>query len=93
MIPSVVTVTVDGQAHRVVIPHEWSGGVAIVVNCHRGFPSKKILVGRLASIILVPDGDHDNPRLESGGSPAVGGAGQEAVYGGEEETPPESAQG
>ena len=52
MTPSVVTVTVDGQAHRVVIPHEWSGGLAFVVHCHRGRPSRKILVGRLAAIIV-----------------------------------------
>ncbi len=92
MTPSVVTVTVDGQAHRVVIPPEWSGGLAFVVNCHRGFPSKKILVGRLASIILVPDGDDRGPRLEPRRNPAVGGTGQDATLGGQEETP-EGAQG
>ena len=77
MTPSVVTVTVDGQAHRVVIPHEWSGGLTFVVNCHRGQASKKLLVGRLAAIILE-HGDHRNPRLEPGGGAPVGGAGQEA---------------
>ena len=63
MTPSVVTVTVDGQAHRVVIPHEWSGGLAFVVNCHRGQASKKLLVGRLAAVILE-HGAGDAPRLE-----------------------------
>ena len=91
MTPSVVTVTVDGQAHRVVIPHEWSGGLAFVVNCHRGQASKKLLVGRLAAILLE-HGSERGPRLEPGGRPAVGGAGQEAAYGGQEETPDE-AQG
>ena len=81
MTPSVVTVTVDGQAHRVVIPHEWSGGLTFVVNCHRGQASKKLLVGRLAAIILE-HGDHRNPRLEPGGGAPVGGAGQEAAHGG-----------
>lgn len=82
MSPSVVEILVDGQSHRIKIPAEWSGGLAIVVNCHRGMPSKKILVGRLASIILVPDGDHRGPHLEPGSGQAVGGAGQEAAHGG-----------
>ena len=63
MTPSVVTVTVDGQAHRVVIPHEWSGGLAFVVHCHRGQASKKLLVGRLAAVLLGHGGG-DAPRLE-----------------------------
>ena len=63
MTPSVVTVTVDGQAHRVVIPHEWSGGLAFVVNCHRGQASKKLLVGRLTAVFLEHGGG-DAPRFE-----------------------------
>lgn len=77
MTPSVVTVTVDGQTHRVIVPHEWSGGLTFVINCHRGQASKKLLVGRLAAIILER-GDHGHPRLEPGDSAAVGGTGQEA---------------
>ena len=77
MTPSVVEIVVNGAAYRIQIPAEWSGGVAIVVNVHRGMPSRKILLGRLASIILVPDGDHSNPRLEPGSGAPVGGAGSE----------------
>ena len=92
MTPSIVEIAVNGAVHRVTVPSEWSGGLAFVVNVHRGQASRKILVGRLAAIILERDGDHDNPRLEPGSRPAVGGAGQEEAYGGQEEAPDE-AQG
>ena len=93
MIPQTVELRLPGkQPHRISIPVEWSGGLAIVVNVNRGNPSGKILIGRLASVILVPDGDERGPRLESGGSPAVGGAQQEATHGGQEEAP-EGVQG
>ena len=91
MTPSVVEIAVNGAIHRVSVPREWSGGLAFVVNVHRGQASKKLLVGRLAAILLE-HGAHDGPRLESGHGSAVGGAGQEEAYGGQEETPDE-AQG
>ena len=52
MTPSVVEVRVDGQSHRISIPAEWSGGLAFVVNVHRGRVSRKILIGRLQPIYL-----------------------------------------
>lgn len=74
---AVVEVRVDGASYRITVPAEWSGGLAFVVNVHRGRPSKKLLVGRLAAVI-VEHGVDGGPRLEPDGSPAVGGAGQEA---------------
>lgn len=62
----------------VEVPVEWSGAITFTVHVHRGHPSGKIFVGRLASVIMKPDGDHGGSRLEPGGSSALGGAGQEA---------------
>ena len=91
MTPSIVEIAVNGAVHRVTVPSEWSGGLAFVVNVHRGMASKKLLVGRLAAVI-VEHGSERGPRLEPGSRPAVGGTGQEEAYGGQEETPDE-AQG
>lgn len=77
MTPSIVELLVDGQSHRIQIPPEWSGGLAVVVNVHRGRCSKKVLIGRLAAVILEHGGER-GPRLEPGGGPAMGGAGREA---------------
>ena len=42
--------------YRVEVPVEWSGALTFTVHVHRGFPSGKIFVGRLASVIMKPDG-------------------------------------
>ena len=49
---SVVEVRVDGQAHTIRVPAEWSGGLTITVNVHRGMASKKIMVGRSQAVML-----------------------------------------
>ena len=49
---SVVEVTVDGHAHRVAIPAEWSGSLNITVNVHRGAASKKIMIGRSQAVMV-----------------------------------------
>ena len=92
MMPSVVEIAINGAVHRVSLPPEWSGGLAFVVNVHRGQASKKLLVGRLAAILLE-HGSDDHPRLEPDSRAAVGGARQEAAHGGQEEAPDEGAQG
>ena len=65
MTPSVIEIAVNGAVHRVAVPAEWSGGLAFVVNVHRGQASKKILVGRLAAIILAPNASEsaDGPKI------------------------------
>ena len=42
--------------YRVDVPVEWSGALTFTVHVHRGFPSGKIFVGRLASVIMKRDG-------------------------------------
>ena len=65
MIPSIVEIAVNGAVHRVQVPAEWSGGLAFVVNVHRGQASKKLLVGRLAAIIIEPNHESEQPRVQS----------------------------
>ena len=90
MTPSVVEIAVNGAVHRVSLPQEWSGGLTFVVNVHRGRVSKKLLVGRLAAIILE-HGDDCGSRFESGHRPPLGGPGSEEEDG-RQEDPPEEAQ-
>jgi hypothetical protein len=89
--PSIVEIAVNGVVHRVAVPVEWSGGLAFVVNVHHGQASKKLLIGRLAAILLE-HGTERGPRLESGDSAAVGGPRSEEEDGRQEEAP-EGCQG
>ena len=58
MVPSrTVELRIAGKVpYRVEVPVEWSGALTFTVHVHRGFPSGKIFVGRLASVIMKPDG-------------------------------------
>ena len=60
---SVVEVRVDGQAHTIRIPAEWSGGLTVTVNVHRGRASHRILIGRSVAIMLSAKEDQ---KVDSG---------------------------
>ena len=73
--PALVQVLVDGHAHRVSIPVEWTGTLQISLSVHRGRVSRKILVGRATTVYLAEDGGQRDIECPSSRREAVGGAG------------------
>ena len=78
MTPALVQVLVDGHAHRVSIPVEWTGTLQISLSVHRGRVSRKILVGHAATVYLAEDGGHRDSERPSSGGQAVGREGPDA---------------
>ena len=61
MTPSTIAVVVNGQRRDLTVPAEWSGDVTVTIHVYRGRASRKLLVGRVTSVMVESQRGHEIP--------------------------------